>query len=175
MYLRSVGPGLHFDLPHLRYVVGFEDDSEEAAGVPVGVGLAVGRVLRLRSRESFSLQLAGLCGSRSDIHFRQHQQLLLDRGHRCVLVRLHSQVQSKTRGQPGVVVSPGQVRELHASLTRFRQRFPGASWVISPIFNVIFFPLVILIFIKHNIYKKKKVRLLHYLMVFGLGFRFLIV
>lgn len=35
--VRAIFPGLLSDYPHLHYLVGFEDNSEETAGLPLGV------------------------------------------------------------------------------------------------------------------------------------------
>ncbi len=107
--VRAVVSGLLADHPHLHFLVRFEDNSEEAAGVPLGLRLAVRRLLRFRSLESFPHRLAGLCHSRGDIHLCQHQLFFLDRCHRCLLVCLYREVQPKSRWQPGVIFPPCKV------------------------------------------------------------------
>lgn len=109
--VRAVVSRLLADYPHLHYLVRFEDNSEEASGLPLGFRLAVCRLLRLRSLESFPHWLAGLRHSRGHIHFCQHQLFLLDCCHCCLPVRLHREVQPKSRWQPGVVLPPCQVSE----------------------------------------------------------------
>lgn len=113
VFVRAVLPGLLSGHPHLHSVVRLEDDSEETAGLPLGVRLALRRLLRLRSVERLPLRLGRVRRSGSDLHFRQHQLVLLDCGHRCLPVRFHREVQPKSRRQPGAGVPPRQVSLLH--------------------------------------------------------------
>lgn len=109
--VRAVVRGLVAHHPHLLGVAGPEDRSPEAPGLPLGVRLALRRLLRLRGVEGFSLQLARLHRPGGDIQFRQQQLLLLDRGHRGLPLRFYREVEPTSRRQPGAVFPLSQVRQ----------------------------------------------------------------
>lgn len=95
---------------HLLRVARPEDDPAHAPAVPVGGGLALRRLIRLRRLEGVSQRLAGLRHPGSRVHIRQQQLVLLDHGHRRLPVRVHRQEHPKSCRQHGVVFPSCQVR-----------------------------------------------------------------